>query len=314
MDEKVTNAAAQDLERFLAFLKQSEKSRLTLEKYRRDNLVFLRFCAGRPLDKMLVLEYKRMLRDRYKTASVNSMLAATNHFLKFLGREDCRVEAVKVQHRLFCEEREALDKEEYRRLLHTARRRGDRRLYLILQTLCGTGIRVSELAYITVRAARAGRAVVECKNKQRVILIPKPLQTHLLRYSVQKGIKSGPLFTEKDGAAFFIKNTGTPLEQYRWKNIILIMSHHCGKCGKNETATGNRLRFTLCALPCVEAKRMGARRRIGGAGQSAGADGAENSYTLVCGRDSEGETRSEGRVSAGAARKQDQRIRCGALR
>lgn len=200
MDEKVTNAAAQDLERFLAFLKQSEKSRLTLEKYRRDNLVFLRFCAGRPLDKMLVLEYKRMLRDRYKTASVNSMLAATNHFLKFLGREDCRVEAVKVQHRLFCEEREALDKEEYRRLLHTARRTGDRRLYLILQTLCGTGIRVSELAYITVRAARAGRAVVECKNKQRVILIPKPLQTHLLRYSVQKGIKSGPLFTEKDGA------------------------------------------------------------------------------------------------------------------
>ena len=200
MNEMKRTADAQELERFIASLQENEKSRHTLEKYRRDNLLFLAFCGDRPLDKTLVLEYKNMLRGRYKTASVNSMLAATNHFLRFLGREDCRVSAVKVQRRLFCEEREALSKEEYRRLLHTARQRGDQRLYLILQTLCGTGIRVSELAYITVRAVRAGRAVVECKNKQRVILIPKPLQAHLLRYSIQTGGKSGPLFTEKKGA------------------------------------------------------------------------------------------------------------------
>ena len=198
--KKKETADEKDLEKFLKELRQEEKSRHTLEKYRRDNRKFLRFCAGRELSKRLVLEYKRQLRARYKTASVNSMLAATNHFLKFLGRADCCVEAVKVQRRLFCDEKEELSREEYRRLLDAARAGGDHRAYLILQTLCGTGIRVSELAYITVQAVQAGRAVVECKNKQRVILLPKPLQLQLQNYIRQKGLACGPLFTEKGRA------------------------------------------------------------------------------------------------------------------
>lgn len=198
MKEK-KRADEKNLEKFLKMLRQEEKSRYTLEKYRRDNLKFIRFCAGRPLQKRLVLEYKSQLRVKYKTASVNSMLAATNHFLKFLERPDCCVEAVKVQRRLFCDEREELDKKEYRRLLDAARSSGDHRGYLILQTLCGTGIRVSELAYITVQAVQAGRAVVECKNKQRVILLPKPLQVQLQGYIRKTGLAEGPLFTEKGG-------------------------------------------------------------------------------------------------------------------
>lgn len=196
MKEK-KRADEKNLEKFLKMLRQEEKSGHTLEKYRRDNLKFIRFCAGRPLQKRLVLEYKQRLRAAYKTTSVNSMLAATNRFLKFLRRPECCVDAIRVQRRIFCDDRETLDKAEYQRLLQAARSGGDEKSCLILQTLCGTGIRVSELAYITVQTVRAGRAVVECKNKQRVILLPKPLQMLLLRYIRKNGLAGGPLFTEK---------------------------------------------------------------------------------------------------------------------
>lgn len=194
-------ADSEDVENFAARLRQEEKSPCTLEKYRRDVWAFLRFCRrqGRPLEKALALEYKEALRKRYKTASVNSMLAAMNQFLEFLGRGDCKVHAVKMQRRIFCDEREELSKQEYLRLLQAARRRHDQRLYLILQTLGGTGIRVSELRHITAQAVRASKAVVECKNKQRVILIPPGLQKQLRQYMRENGIESGPIFLSRSG-------------------------------------------------------------------------------------------------------------------
>lgn len=190
-----------DIEKFIDQLRQEEKSPCTLEKYRRDVWTFARFCAKRgcPLEKALVVEYKAWLRSSYKTASVNSMLAAMNKFLDFLGRADCKVHAVKKQRRIFCDEREELSKQEYLRLLQAARRRHDQRLYLILQTLGGTGIRVSELRHITVQAVRASKAVVECKNKQRVILLPPGLQKQLRQYMRENGIESGPIFLSRSG-------------------------------------------------------------------------------------------------------------------
>ena len=192
---------SEDIKEFVEQLRQEEKSPCTLDKYQRDAWAFVRFCRqqGRPLTKELAMEYKEWLRGSYKTASVNSMLAAMNKLLDFLGRPDCKVHAVKTQRRIFCDEKEELTKQEYMRLLKAARRRGDRRLYLLLQTLGGTGIRVSELRHITVEAVRAAKAVVECKNKQRVILLPKALQSQLLQYIRANRIASGPVFLSRRG-------------------------------------------------------------------------------------------------------------------
>ena len=190
-----------DMERFIGYLWEMEKSTHTMTKYRRDVLRFVQFCNGRPLEKSLTMEYKESLKTRYKTVSVNSMLVAMNGFLEFLGRSDCRVKTIKMQRKIFCEEKQELSKKEYERLLRAARQRRDHRLYLVLQTICGTGIRVSELQYITVEAVHRGRAVVECKNKQRVILLPQNLLAMLRGYIRQNGLAQGPVFRSRSGNA-----------------------------------------------------------------------------------------------------------------
>lgn len=191
-----------DVEEFISRLQEEEKSPNTLEKYRRDTMAFVCFCTcqKRPLDKNLTMAYKEELKKKYKAASANSMLTAMNRFLTFLGRSDCRVQTLKVQRRIFCEEREELTKEEYKRLLRTAKRQGDTRLYLLLQTICSTGIRVSELRHITVEAVRRGRAVVECKGKQRIIPIPAPLQERLNAYVKKTGVTQGAVFRSLRGS------------------------------------------------------------------------------------------------------------------
>lgn len=188
------------LQSFLKHLQEQEKSTNTIEKYQRDCQKFLAFCQGKILTKELVMNYKERLKAEYRTASVNSMLAAVNHFLRYLRREDCRVQPIKVQRRIFCDEKEELTKQEYQKLLQTAKKEGKRQLYLMLQTICGTGIRVSELAHITVEAVKRGRAVVECKNKQRVISIPEKLKVMLLQFIQEKAVKRGAVFTDETGA------------------------------------------------------------------------------------------------------------------
>lgn len=187
------------LQGFLGYLRDQEKSLHTIEKYQRDCQKFLEFCSGQALSKDLVISYKEQLKAEYRTVSVNSMLAAVNHFLRYIGREDCGVQPIKVQRRIFCDEKEELTKQEYQRLLQTAKKAGKRQLFLVLQTICGTGIRVSELQHITVEAVKRGRAVVECKNKQRVILIPEKLKAILTQFIRDKGIKKGSVFTDKGG-------------------------------------------------------------------------------------------------------------------
>ena len=162
-------------------LYEEEKSSATIEKYIRDVRTFSKYAGSQALTKDLTIAYKRDLPTRgYTILSVNSMLASLNSFLVFCGRADCKVKLYRVQKKTYLAANRELSKAEYLRLLHAARK--DQRLWLLLQTLCATGIRVSELQYFTVEAVRAGEISVACKNKTRSILIPRGLQNILLQY------------------------------------------------------------------------------------------------------------------------------------
>lgn len=162
-------------------LYEEEKSSATIEKYIRDVRTFSKYAGSQALTKDLTIAYKRDLPTRgYTILSVNSMLASLNSFLVFCGRADCKVKLYRVQKKTYLAANRELSKAEYQRLLHAARK--DQRLWLLLQTLCATGIRVSELQYFTVEAVRAGEISVACKSKTRSILIPRGLQKLLLQY------------------------------------------------------------------------------------------------------------------------------------
>ena len=172
-------------------LRNDEKSELTVEKYLRDVRRFIAFSSGKQIDKSLVLAYKVELEKEYAVASANSMIASINAFFRFAGWLDLCVKQFKVQRKTFCNEEKELTKAEYIRLCKTAEEQKNERLNLILQTICGTGIRVSELQFIKVEAVERGEAVVSCKNKTRTVFIVRELQKKLLSYCKQHGIASG---------------------------------------------------------------------------------------------------------------------------
>ena len=176
-----------------------EKSPATVEKYLRDTRAFALFAGGREPTKETVLAYKKLLISRYSARSVNSMLAGINKFLSFIGKNVIKVTAVRLQKSAFCSEEKELTKAEYLRLCRAAEKKKNSRLSLILQAVCGTGIRISELKYITVEAARRGEATVNCKGKTRTIFIVKELRKKLLSYAANNGIKSGTIFITRSG-------------------------------------------------------------------------------------------------------------------
>lgn len=180
-------------------LQEEEKSNLTIEKYMRDLKKFLTFLSENVVKKELVIEYKKELMQKYTVSSVNSMLAALNRFFQFMGWYQFKVKQLKQQRQVYCPEEKELTRDEYFRLLDTAREEGNDRLQLIMQTICSTGIRISELACITVKAARDGVAVVDCKGKQRQVLLPGKLRKLLLWYSKKNHIKAGSVFVTKQG-------------------------------------------------------------------------------------------------------------------
>ena len=190
------NALSKHLYDYGQFLLQEEKSPATVEKYMRDVRGFLSFLEDRPLNKNETIAYKSHLAGRYAPASVNSMLASLNSFLRFISEPACCVRQIKVQRQIFRREERELTAAEYRRLLQAA---GDTRLSLVIQTICCTGIRISELQYITAEAVRAGKATVNCKNKTRVIFIPASLQALLRQYIRKTGRPSGAVFVSKNG-------------------------------------------------------------------------------------------------------------------
>ncbi len=184
---------------FEKYLSEQEKSPSTIEKYIRDVRAFAVFTKNSEITKETVIAYKKHLQENYAVRSVNSMLASVNSLFSFLGWHDLRVKSLKLQQQVFCPEEKELTKAEYSRLCMTAKRKHNERLNLILQTICGTGIRVSELQYITVEAVRRGEAVVNCKAKTRSVFIVKELKQKLLRYSSEQGIKSGMIFVTRTG-------------------------------------------------------------------------------------------------------------------
>ena len=184
---------------FENYLRSDEKSDNTIEKYIRDVRAFSVFAEVRDISKSVVMEFKASLVENYEVTSVNSMIAAVNAFLRFMGWMDCCIKQFKVQKKAFCSEEKELTKSEYIRLVNTAKQKGNERLNLILQTICGTGIRVSELQFITVEAVRKGEAVVSCKNKTRTVFIVRELQKKLFNYIKTKGITTGCIFITKSG-------------------------------------------------------------------------------------------------------------------
>ena len=198
MDERLLTMDR--LEDFLRQLCREERARGTVEKYRRDLGAFAAWLEGRAVTAEAAKAWKdQLLSSGLSPVTVNSKLSALNSLLKFLGWENCRVKFLRLQRRVFRERDRELTREEYGRLLAAARETGRERLELLLETICATGIRVSELRYITVDAARSGRADVALKGKIRTVLLPGKLCRKLLKYAKRQKTASGEIFVTKSG-------------------------------------------------------------------------------------------------------------------
>ena len=183
---------------FREYLVMEEKSGATVEKYIRDIRAFSGFAGGQKVTKEVVMAYKQSLLEKgYAVRSINSMLASINSFLVYQGWQDCKVKSLKLQNSVYCPEEKELTKAEYLRLLAAAK--SQPRLRLILETICGTGIRVSELRYFTVEGVSRGEISVRCKGKTRTILLPGKLRGLLLAYAKKNGIHSGAIFVTRSG-------------------------------------------------------------------------------------------------------------------
>ena len=189
------------IKKFRRYLIEEEKAAATVEKYIRDINVFADWLGEKELDKETVLIYKENLTQNYAPASVNSVLSSLNSFFIFNEWYNLRVKNLKIQKKLFANKDNELTKEEYERLLTAAKSKGNEQLYFLMQTICSTGIRVSELCYITVESLKAQKAQINLKGKMRVVILPKELCKMLLKYSKEQKIASGSVFVSRNGKA-----------------------------------------------------------------------------------------------------------------
>ena len=182
------------------YLKQEERAPATLEKYLRDITAFVRWLGSRPVTRENVTGWKEHLQAEGRApTTINTALSALNGLFRFLGWEDCRAKFLKIQRRMFRDQSRELTRADYDRLIAAAWERGQNRLALLMETICATGIRVSEVRYITVEAAKAGRAEIALKGKIRVILIPGKLCRKLLKYAKKNKTVSGEIFLTGNG-------------------------------------------------------------------------------------------------------------------
>lgn len=203
-------------------LRMEEKAQNTIEKYIRDITAFAEYLCGKAISKELAIAYKQHLQDSgYAVRSINSIIASINALFGFVGLYNCRLKSLKIQKQIYCPEEKELTKTEYVRLINAAKYKKNERLSLLIQTICGTGIRVSELQYITVEAVKSGEAVVSLKGKTRTVFIVRELRQKLLRYAAEQEIKSGLIF---------ITRTGKPLSR---TNIWREMKSLCESAGVN---------------------------------------------------------------------------------
>ncbi len=232
------------LEAFADYLKREERSRSTISKYVHDINVFYRYIGiGQIITKETVIEYKEYLGAHFKISSANSMLAAVNKFLDWSGQKECRVKSFKTQRQIFSDRSRELDRNEYQRLIATARQQNNYRLEMVMQTICSTGIRIGELPYITFEAVSRGEARVLGKGKHRAVFITSQLRSYLLKYCHKKGIRSGPVF---------VTSGGKPVDR---SNIWTAMKRICEAAGVNpQKVFPHNLRH-LFARVCYKKKK-----------------------------------------------------------
>lgn len=190
---------AEIIKSFNDYLINEEKAAATVSKYLHDVGEFQIWLGEQQLCKMAVLAYKSYLCEHYAPASVNAALSSLNHFFNFMGWYDLRVKNLKIQKQIFVSTDRELTKAEYDRLLQAAKQKKNNRLYFLMQTICSTGIRVSEVRYVTVGAVAHGIAEINCKGKRRQVFLPKQLCRLLKQYIKEQNIKSGAVFVTKNG-------------------------------------------------------------------------------------------------------------------
>lgn len=205
------------------YLINEEKSPATIQKYIHDITCFKDSFPDEAITKVTVLSYKSELQNKLAPASVNSVISSLNSFFSFINRNDLKVKSLKLQRSLFTTDEKNLTKKEYDKLLNAAKNKGDQRLYLLMQTICATGIRISELKYITVSSLSCARAEISNKGKRRIIFLPALLCKMLKEYATCKKIKNGPIFITKNGR---------PLDR---SNIWSSMKKLCQSAGVSET-------------------------------------------------------------------------------
>ena len=206
------NITKQRIEDFHLYLINEEKSGATIEKYIRDIQAFSDWLDGRAFDKVDVLTYKAELTKKYAPASVNTVLSSLNSFFTYHEWYELKIKTLKIQRQIFASDEKELTKAEYERLLLTAKKKSER-LYLLMQTICSTGIRISEVSYVTVEAVNKGRADINCKGKRRTVFFPKQLCQMLKQYIRAQEIKNGAVFITKNGAPLDRSNIWTSMKK-----------------------------------------------------------------------------------------------------
>lgn len=184
---------------YLTYLREQERAEQTMQKYARDLSALAAFLPDKRLTKDALISWKEHLAAHYAATSVNTMLASLNGLLAFMGWHDLKVKPLKIQRQIFCSAGKELTRAEYLRLVETAKGKGNERLSLILQTICATGIRVSELKWITAEAVRCGHAQVACKGKRRIVFLPERLRQILKNYLKAQKRTVGSVFVTKTG-------------------------------------------------------------------------------------------------------------------
>ena len=207
--------------RFKEYLLENEKSAATVKKYLHEIRKLSEFLAGCKLDKLLLLKYRDQLRVKNKARTVNVKISAINAYLEFIGMNECKLKYLKVQRRAFIDQGRELNEKEYKKLLEAARASRNDRLYYVMMTLCSTGMRVSELRYITVDSVKAGYVEISLKGKIRTVLIHRDLRKRLMKYAKSYGITSGFIFYTR---------SGKPLDR---SNICHEMKKLCERAGVN---------------------------------------------------------------------------------
>lgn len=214
--KKITNELVKKYEEYLF---EEEKATATIEKYIRDVVCFMNWLGGRGIEKAVVMEYKNILIENYAPKSVNSILSSLNIFFDYSGWYECKIKAVKIQKQIFARTEKELTKGEYERLLKVAKEKKNDRLYYLMQTICATGIRISELRFISVTAVKTGKAEINCKGKLRTVFLPKQLCKMLKEYVSRHSITEGSVF---------VTRTGKPIDR---SNVWSDMKRLCESAG-----------------------------------------------------------------------------------